>query len=173
MALSLYEGSVLSYLQTLGAVGGFLEKGLVHCRDRGLDPAAIVECRLFADMRPFRYQIQSVVHHSLGAIEGLRQGVFRPAAPYPDHDYPALQALIAHARDALQKVSPEEILGLEGADVAFEYGSGRLPFTAESFVLSFSLPDVHFHATTAYDILRHQGVPVGKADYMGTLRLKK
>jgi hypothetical protein len=75
MAISLYDGSVVSYLQTLGAVSGFLDRGLSYCRDNQLDPEEIVETRLHPDMLPFRFQVQSVVHHSLGAIEGIRKGV--------------------------------------------------------------------------------------------------
>lgn len=172
MAISLYEASVMSYLQTLGAVGGYLEKGLAHCRDNSIAPEEIVETRLYPDMLPFRFQIQSVVHHSLGAIVGMKSGVFRPPADLPAHDYPALQALVVDARDALAKLSPEEVNGLEGADVIFEFRERKAPFTAEGFLLSFSLPNFHFHATTAYDILRAKGVPLGKRDFLGTMQLK-
>ena len=64
MAIALYDLSVSCFLQTLGAVAGFMEKGLVHCRDNNIDPAEIVETRLFPDMAPFRFQVQSVAHHS-------------------------------------------------------------------------------------------------------------
>jgi len=83
MAISLYDLSVTSFLQVLGAVGGFLDRGLAHCMDNGLDPEEIVETRLFPDMLPFRFQLQSFAHHSLGAIEGVRKGVFGPPPPAP------------------------------------------------------------------------------------------
>ncbi|TRZ57875.1 MAG: DUF1993 domain-containing protein, partial [Rhodocyclaceae bacterium] len=158
MAISLYDGSVVSYLQTLGAVSGFLERGLLHCRENGIDPEEIVETRVYADMLPFRFQIQSVVHHSVGAIEGISSGVFRPPSDLPAHNYSALQSLVADAREGLKKLSAEEINAREGAEVIFEFRDLKLPFTAEGFVLSFSLPNLHFHATTAYDILRSKGV---------------
>jgi hypothetical protein len=171
MAISLYEASVLSYLQTLGAVSGYLEKGLAHYRDNNMDPEAITDLRLFPDMQPFRYQIQSLVHHSVGAVEATRTGVFRPNDDMPAHDYAGLQALVADARASLQKLTPEEVNARQGADVIFKVRDIARPFTAEGFLLSFSLPNFHFHATTAYNILRSHGVPVGKRDYMGALRL--
>jgi hypothetical protein len=172
MKISLYEASVPSYLQTLSAVSGFLEKGLSHCRDNGLDPEGLVETRLFPDMLPLRFQIQSVVHHSLGAIEAINGGVFRPPGDLPQHNYAALQELVARSRDALQEYTPDVVNAREGAEMVFEMRKTKLLFTAEGFLLSFSLPNFYFHATTAYDILRSKGVLLGKRDYLGALRLK-
>src|SRR5947208_10357703 len=78
MALSLYDASVANYLQTLGAVSGFLDRALAHFREQGIDPEKIVEARLWADMQPFRFQIVSVAQHSRGAIEGVQRGEFKP-----------------------------------------------------------------------------------------------
>lgn len=172
MAISLYDGSVTSYLQTLDAVSGFLGKGLSHCRDNKIDPEEIVDTRIFPDMRPFRFQIQRVVDHSIGAVDAIRSGVLHMPGERPPHDYAALQALIADTRDALRKVTPEEINAREGAEVVFQVRDRKRLFTAEGFLMSFSLPNFHFHATTAYNILRSKGVPVGKLDYIGALRLK-
>jgi hypothetical protein len=173
MAISLYDLSVTTYLQTLGAVGHFLDRGLKHCSENGLDLAGIVETRLFPDMLPFRFQIQSTIHHSVDAIDAVKTGKFGVAHDKTPHDYVALQALIVEAQETLRKLAPEEINTREGADVVFEVGGNKLPFTAENFVLSFSLPNLHFHATTAYDILRSKGVPLGKRDYMGRVRIKR
>ncbi len=172
MAISLYDVSVASYLQTLGAVVGFLEKGLAHFTASNVDLDGIVETRLVPDMLPLRFQLQSVAHHSLGAIEGVRKGLFQPPPQAPAYDYRALQQLVVDARDALQKVTPAEVNALEGRDVVFQVRDFKMPFTAEGFLLSFSLPNFYFHATTAYDILRMKGVPLGKRDYMGAMRLK-
>jgi hypothetical protein len=173
MAISLYRATVESYLQTLGAVSGYLDRGLSHCADNGIDAGEVVETRLFADMQPFRFQIQSVTHHSLGAIEGVKRGVFTPPPPIPPVDYPGLQKMVADAREALQALTPDEVNGLEGQEVTFDAGALKLPFLAEDFLLTFSLPNFHFHATTAYDILRMKGVPLGKRDYMGRMRIKR
>src|SRR5262245_52763969 len=78
MAISLYELSVPTYLQTLGAVSGFLEKGLAHCGECNVEPGQVVEHRLFEDMAPFAFQIRSVAHHSAGAMEAVKSGVFSP-----------------------------------------------------------------------------------------------
>src|SRR5262245_13530813 len=172
MATSLYDLSVACYLQTLGGVTGFLDKALQHFQANNVDPNEIVETSLYPDMLPFRFQIQSVAHHSLGAIEGVKKGVFLPPGQSPALDYRGLQKLVADTRDALQRATPAEVNALEGRDVVFQLGSFKMPFTAENFLLSFSLPNFHFHATTAYDILRVKGVPLGKRDYMGQLRLK-
>ena len=172
MATSLYELTVPTYIQTVGAVAGYLDRALSHCSDNGIDPESIVETRLFPDMAPFRFQIQSVAHHSIGTIHGLKAGVFSPPSGGAKEDYKGLQALMADTLAALQAVTPEEINALEGGDMAFDFRGFKMPFTAETFVLSFSLPNVHFHATTGYDILRMKGVPLGKRDYMGALRLK-
>ena len=79
---------------------------------------------------------------------------------------------MADAIVSLKALDPAEVNGFEGQDMAFVMGERRMPFTAEGFLMSFSLPNLHFHATTAYDILRMQGVPLGKRDYLGGLRLK-
>jgi hypothetical protein len=172
MAISLYDVTVANYLQTLGAVVGFLEKGLAHFTGNQVDLDEVVEARLVPDMLPFRFQLQSVAHHSLGAIEGVKKGLFQPPPQAPAYDYPALQKLVADALKALQQVTPAEVNALEGKDVVFQIRDFKMPFTAEGFLLSFSLPNFYFHATTAYDILRMKGVPVGKRDYMGQMRLK-
>jgi len=172
MTSSLYDISVPGYLQILGATGGFLEKALAHFREKNVDVAEIVETRLYPDMLPFRFQIQALVHHSVGTIDGLRNGLFKPPAGLPNSDYRELQALVAGAQDTLQKISPESVNACAGKEMTFEIRGTRIPFTAEGFVTSFSLPNFHFHATTAYDILRSRGAPLGKRDFLGRMRLK-
>jgi hypothetical protein len=173
MAISLYDVSVTSFLQVLGGVAGFLDRGLSHCHDNGLDPEEIVETRIHGDMLPFRFQIISVAHHSKGALAGAKAGAFYPPGAMPPHTYAELQALVTDAQGSLKALTPEEVNDLEGRDMVFHIGEMKLPFTAEGFLLSFSTPNLHFHATTAYDILRSKGVPLGKRDYMGALRLKR
>jgi hypothetical protein len=172
MPTSLYDLSIPNYLQTLRAVTGFLDRGLAHFQDNAIDPEAIVATRLFPDMLPFRFQIHSVVHHSLGAVEAIKSGIFGPPGARPDHDYAALQALVAEATATLASLPPAEIDARAGADVDFRVRDTSRVFTAEGFVMSMSLPNFHFHATTAYDILRANGVPIGKRDYLGAVRLK-
>ena len=172
MTTTLHDATVRAWLQILGAAEGFLEKGLQHCRTAGIDPGEFVQARLAPDMLPLRFQVRSIAHHSIGAIEGVRAGVFRPPPKEEVLDYPGLQALVAAARQALMAVSADEVDALAGRDVLFDGGQRQLLFVAADFWLTFSVPNFYFHATTAYDILRHRGVPLGKRDYIGTLRLK-
>jgi uncharacterized protein len=172
MALSLYDASVANYLQILGAVSGFLDRSLTHFREHNVDPETIVEARLAPDMQPLRFQIVSVAQHSRGAIEGVQQGVFHPPSMKVAYDFAGLQGLVTEARDALAVLTPEAVNALGGRDLIFQLGERKLPFTAEGFLMSFSLPNFYFHATTAYDILRTNGVPLGKRDFMGRLKMK-
>jgi hypothetical protein len=169
MAIPLYEATVERFVQTLGGVEGFLARGLAHCADKGIDPEEIVETRLWDDMLPFSFQIVSVVHHSLGAIEGVKLGVFSP--PHRQtRGYGALQTLVSEAREALQGLTRDEVDALEGKPLVFKAGERELPFLAEGFLLSFSLPNFYFHAATAYDILRSKGFPLGKRDFTGQIK---
>jgi hypothetical protein len=172
MASSLYDISVRCYLQTVGAMSHILHQGLTHCKSAGTDPDQIVEIRLFTDMLPFRFQVQSVMHHSLGAVQALRSGGFAPPHDLKDDDYETLVHAMAETHAALEKIDAAEIDALAGRDVTFAARGFERHFTAEGFVLSFSLPNLHFHAATAYDILRLQGVPLGKRDFMGQMQTK-
>ncbi len=172
MALSLYDASVANFLQTLAGVSGFLDRSLTHFREHGVDPEKVVDARLAPDMQPLRFQIISVAHHSRGAIEGVQQGAFHPPSGKAALDFAGLQALVAEAREILSGLTPEAINALGGGDVTFHIGDRKLPFTAEGFLMSFSLPNFYFHATTAYDILRTNGVPLGKRDFLGRMRMK-
>jgi len=172
MALSFYDVSVASYLQTLGAVSAFVAKGREHCEKNGIDLGEVVETRLHPDMLPFRFQLVSVAHHSLGAIRGIESGVFGPPGATPELDYAALEKLVADARSTLEDYDRATIDALEEKDVQFKLGERGMPFVARDFVLSFSFPNFYFHATTAYAILRMKGVPIGKRDFMGMPRIK-
>jgi len=172
MALSLYDATVASFQQTLGAVAGVLERGRTFCGEKGIDLAEIVDTRLYPDMLPFRFQVVAVHHHSQGAIAGAKAGLFQPPADFGPLDYAGLQKLIADSQTALAGVSRDEVDALAGKDVTFQMRDFKIPFTAENFLFSFSLPNFYFHATTAYDILRSRGAPLGKRDFLGPLRMK-
>lgn len=171
MAISLYDATIPSYLQVLNAVSGYLEKGAAFCAEKNIDLNTIVESRIYEDMLPFRFQIQSVAHHSLGAIEGCKRGSFT-VGEKANQDYAGLQKLVADAIAGMKQVSAAEVNALEGRDVVFSVGERKMPFVAENFLFSFSLPNFYFHATTAYDILRMKGVPLGKRNFLGQMRMK-
>ncbi|ABS64663.1 conserved hypothetical protein [Parvibaculum lavamentivorans DS-1] len=172
MSLSLYEIAVPNYLQTLTAVSGFLKKGAAFCEEQGTNPNDIVAARVIDDMLPFSFQIASIAHHSFGAVEGVQSGTFSPPKDPGTHDYASLQKLVDDAKAGLEKVTPDALDAFQGKDVIFHLGKHQLPFTAENFLLSFSFPNFYFHASTAYDILRARGVKIGKADFIGPLRMK-
>ncbi len=173
MAISLYDVSVTSFLQILGAVAGYLEKSRAHFESHAIRLQDIVEGRVAEDMLPFAFQIVSVAHHSHHALEGAKAGKFAPPGPMGDLSYADLQKLVADAQAYLKALTPEEVNALEGKEVIFHLGSYQMPFTAEDFLMSFSTPNLNFHAATAYGILRGRGAPLGKRDYMGALRIKK
>ena len=173
MAIPLYDLTVASYLQTLGAVSGFLDRGGAHCQDNNIDPESIVETRLWDDMLPFRFQIISVAHHSRGAIEGAKKGVFGPPTESRPLTYTQLQELVRETIAALKALTPADVNALEGSAVTFQMRDFKIPFTAENFLMSFSMPNFYFHASTAYDILRSKGVPLGKRDFMGAMRMNQ
>src|SRR5437016_4302667 len=162
MAFSLYAATIPSYQQILGAVSGLLITAEAFCSEEGLAHEEIIQARLAEDMQPFAYQVKSTAVHSLGAIEGVRRGVFSPDVTTPPETLAALEAL-----------QPTEVDAFVGRDMRFVSGDRRLDFTAENFLLSFSQPNFYFHAATTYDILRWKGVPIGKRNFMGRLRIKK
>jgi hypothetical protein len=172
MATSLYDLSVASYLQTVSAVAGFLDRTAKHCAKTGSDPDDFVGARLFEDMAPFHFQIECVYHHSVWALEAVKSGVFAPPPLVGPIPFAELQAMIALTETALKAFTSDEVNSWAGKDLDFQIGPRRLAFTAENFFLSFSLPNFHFHAVTAYGVLRMKGVPLGKRDYEGHLRTK-
>jgi uncharacterized protein len=170
MSTSLYDLSVPTFLQTVTAIGGFLDRAARHFVEAGVDPDAVVTARLFDDMAPFHFQIEAAWHHAVWGVEALKTGAFTPPALVGPVPFAGLQAMIASAEAALEAFVPEEIDRWAGRELDLQIGPRRLAFTAETFILSFSLPNFHFHAVTAYDILRTNGVPIGKRDYEGRLR---
>ena len=172
MATSLYDLSVPTFLQTVSAVAGFLGRAATHCAETGADPDDFVDARLFDDMAPFHFQIECVAHHSVWGVEAVKTGAFTPPALVGPIPFADLRAMIAQAEAALKAFTPEEVNGCSGKDLDLQIGPRRLAFTPETFLLSFSLPNFHFHAVTAYDILRTRGVPLGKRDYEGRLRTR-
>jgi hypothetical protein len=170
MAFSLYSAVVPSCLQILDSLSGLLDKGESFCSEKQIAPEQIIEARLADDMHPFAYQVKSAAVHSLGAIEGVRRGVFTPDMTEPPNSFPALKTRIAEALSGLQAVAPGEVDGLVGRDMRFSFGERHIDFKAEDFLLSFSQPNFYFHAATAYDILRWKGVPIGKRDFLGRMR---
>ena len=173
MAFSLYAATIPSYQQILGAVSGLLATAEAFCAEKGIAHEQIIQARLAEDMQPFAYQVKSTAVHSLGAIEGVRRGVFSPDTTPPPENFAALKTRITETLVALEAIEAAEVDAFVGRDMRFASGDRRLDFTAENFLLSFSQPNFYFHATTTYDILRWKGVPIGKRNFTGKLRIKK
>ena len=170
MSLSLHSATVASYLQILGSVGRLVDKAEEHCRASGLPDEALTGARLADDMWPFAKQVFECAHHSARAVAGAREGVFRPEIDPAPTDFAALKDEISGAVALLEAVTPEEMDGLADRSLRFEFGPNGMDFVVTDFLLSFSLPNFYFHATTTYDILRAEGLKVGKRDFIGRPR---
>ena len=186
MPISLYDLSVPTFLQTLRALAGCLDRAVTHCAKTGANPDDFVDARLYPDMAPFHFQIEAAWHHSVWGVAALKTGVFAPPALVGPVPFTDLQATVARGIAALEAFTPEEVNGWSGRDFDIEiyrpvdpdnastsaWAARTLALTPETFVLTYSLPNFYFHAVTAYDILRTQGVPIGKGDYEGVLRTR-
>ena len=166
------QRTYLTFLQTVRAVGGFLDRAARHCAETGVNPENFVQARLFDDMAPFHFQIEAAWHHCVWGLEAVKTGVFAPPALVGPVPFDDLRAMIARAEMALEAFTPDEVNSWAGKDLDLQIGPRRLAFTSETLILSFSLPNFYFHAVTAYDILRTRGVPLGKRDYEGRLRTR-
>ncbi len=172
MATSLYDLSVPNFLQTVSAVSGFLDRAVRHCAETAANPDDFVHARLFDDMAPFHFQIEALSHHAVWGLEAIKTGVFDPPALVGPVPFADLQAMVGRAETALKAFIPDEVNSWADKNLDLQIGPRRLAFTSETLILSFSLPNFHFHAVTAYDILRTRGVPLGKRDYEGRLRTR-
>ena len=172
MAFTLYAAVVPSYLQILQSMTGLVSKAQAFCQNQGLEPVAILDARLADDMLPFAFQVKLTVVHSIGAIEGVRSGLFLPDRAPPPTTFSGLAERVAGAIAQLEALDPGEVESFIGRDMRFQLGDHSMDFTAEDFLLSFSQPNFYFHATTAYDILRMKGLAIGKRDFSGRVRQK-
>ena len=173
MSFSLYDAVVPSNLQILGALDRVMEKAKAFCDERGLAQAELIDARLAPDMFPLGYQVKSCAVHSIGGIEGARVGSFSPDRNTWPTDIDGLRGILQRASAELSALDRAAVDELTEADTHFAFGETKLPFTGANFLLSFSQPNFYFHATTAYAILRAQGVNLGKRDFMGTPRVKR
>src|SRR5579863_4131865 len=121
MAISLYAATVLSYRQTLPAIAALIGKAEAFCAEKGIAADELIQARLAPDMLPFAYQVKSTAVHSLGALEGVRKGVFSPDMTKPPEDFAALKNRVIDTRKALEAVSPAEVDGWLGRDMAFVF----------------------------------------------------
>jgi len=166
MALSLYDVSVPVFTRGLGQLSHILDKGLAHVEASGIDPSQLVNARLAPDMFTLAGQIQSASDASKFGVARIA-GVTGPSFPDTETTYAELQARVAKTIDYLGTVDRALIDGHEDREVTMKVRGNELKFTAQRYLLQFAIPNFFFHITTAYDILRHSGVPIGKLDYLG------
>jgi uncharacterized protein len=166
MSLTIYDASVTVFLHNLKQLSHLLDKGLEHATAKGIDPSTLVEAKLAGDMLPFSFQIQAASDASKLAAARLT-GTTAPSFPDVETTFEALQARIGKTRDYLQSLSREAFVGGEERAVTLKAGATELNFTGQGYLLHFAIPNFFFHVTTAYAILRHNGVPIGKRDYLG------
>lgn len=166
MALSLYEQSIPPAVRALSNLRAVLGKGAAHCEARRIDPAVLVAARLFPDMFPLSRQVQIACDMAKGCAARLR-GQEAERIADTERDLAELQARIDRTLDLLRAVDRATIDGQEARPVRLKTPSGELHFTGQTYVQTFVLPNVYFHCTTAYNILRHNGVELGKRDFLG------
>lgn len=166
MATELHDLTVPVFVRGLRALSNVLDKGRAFADEQGLAHNALIEARLFEDMAPLPAQIQRASDSAKNAA--IRLGGLDPF-PLEDNEtsFEELQTRIARTIEFLESVDPAAINGKEDADVVLHTPRGEVPFKGRDYVLQFALPNFFFHIATAYDILRHKGVPVGKLDYLG------
>ena len=166
MALSFYDISVPVFLRGLGQLSHLLDKGLAHAQAEGIDPTVLVNARLAPDMFTLAGQVQSASDASKLGTARIA-GITAPSFSDTETTYAELQARVGKTVDFLQGVDRALIDGFEERPVTMKVRGNELKFTAQRYLLQFALPNFFFHLTTAYDLLRHSGVPLGKMDYLG------
>jgi uncharacterized protein len=170
---TLYTATVGVFAQVLPPIARLVDKAEAHCREHGLPPEALTEARLAPDMWNFAHQMMCAVRYSADAVDALSSGVSSPYVAPPPTDFASLREVLTAAVARIEAGTPDEIAQGAAREVRYEFGSGGMRFTGEDYLLSFALPNFFFHATAAYAVLRAQGVPVGKRDFLGAVRAQR
>lgn len=165
MALSLYDASIPGYVLMLKNLAALLDKAEAHAKATGVDPATYLEARVTEDMAPLTRQIQMASDAAKGGAARLA-GVAPPSMPDTETTWAEVKARIAKTLEFVSSIKPEQMEGDDDRIVELPTPGRTLTFTARDFLLRFSLPNFHFHVVTAYGLLRGQGVPLGKMDYL-------
>jgi hypothetical protein len=168
MSLSMYDASIASFLRALDNLGAILNKAVANAEARKFDPAVLLGARLAPDMAPFSAQIQRASDTAKGFAARVA-GVTQPSFPDTETSFPALRQRIAATVDFLKSIERARIDGSEARVIEIKMGKREVTFTGQTYLLNFALPNFFFHVTTAYAILRHNGVDVGKMDFLGGL----
>jgi hypothetical protein len=166
MPLTMYHASVPVFVRALTNLSAILRKAEAHAAAKKIDPAVFVNARLAPDMFALSRQVQSASDSAKGCAARLA-GMEVPRYEDTESTFPELQARIEKTVAFMQGVSPEVIAGSEERKIVLRLRGQETSFSGQAYLLTFALPNFFFHVVTAYDILRHNGVEIGKADFLG------
>lgn len=167
MTISMYQASAPRFANTLKNLSAILDKAQAHADARKIDPKVLTAARLYPDMFPMLRQVQSACDTAKGAVARLA-GVEIPVHEDTEQTLEELKARIAKTIAFINTIKPAQVDGSEEREVVLKFRSGEVKFKGMQYLLGHALPNFYFHVTTAYDILRHNGVEIGKRDYIGT-----
>lgn len=167
MPLSMSQASVSIYAQQLNSLVAVIDKAVEHCRTKGVNPSELIGAQLAPDMFPFSRQIQIATDQAKAATARL-SGREIPKFEDTETTFDELKARIAKTLDFIKSVPARDIDGSEDRDVTLTVAGQPRTLKGEHYLVRNSLPNFLFHVTTAYGILRHKGVEIGKRDYLGT-----
>ena len=168
MSLSIYQASVPVFTQMLNSLSAILKKAAAHAEAKKIDPSIFINARLAPDMFALARQVQITTDHAKGASARLA-GVEIPAFQDTETTFEELQARITKTLDFIKSLKPAQFDGAENRDVKLKIGPQEMTFKGSVYLFHFAYPNFYFHASTAYDILRHNGVDVGKRDFIGSV----
>ena len=163
--MSLYHATIPVFRQMLGALSAIMDKAAAHAEAKKIDPAVFTSGRLSPDMFPFTRQVTIATDHAKGASARLA-GVEVPKFEDTETTFAELKERIQKTLDFIATLKPAQFDGAETRDVTIPLRSGPTTFKGRAYLFHFALPNFYFHCTTAYDILRHMGVEIGKPDFI-------
>lgn len=166
MSISMHAASVPVFRQILTSLDEILTKAEVHATERKIDPAALLQARLYPDMFALSRQVQIAADFAKGACARLA-GVEVPKYEDTEQSFADLRARIAKTIRFIESLPQTQIDGSETREINTSAGPNNKTFAGQAYLTHYALPQFMFHATTAYAILRHNGVEVGKRDFMG------
>lgn len=168
MSIGIYEVSIPMFIHTLKNLRTILEKAAAHAEANKFDPAVLANSRLFPNMWPLINQIQIATDAAKGAAARLA-GIAPPKFEDVEKTFPELLARIDKTLDFLQTIKPEQLEGAEARTIHVESRINPYSASGLNFLRHRAIPNFFFHVTTAYAILRHNGVELGKADFLGAI----
>ena len=166
MTISMYQASVPRFANVLGNLSNILDKAQAHVDAKKLDANALLNFRLYPDMFPLSRQVQIACDTANGLVARLA-GVEIPVHENNEASFADLKGRIAKTIAFMQSIPAEKIDGTEDKAIVTKRGDKETHYKGMQFLLGHAVPNVYFHVTTAYNILRHNGVEIGKRDYLG------